>query len=65
MRLTKETFGGSAAAAHEGDNIHDINIVVEEEVGITCGSEDDCRINDWDDDQVARPPQVQVRGPPV
>jgi len=50
MRLTKETFGGSAAAAHEGDNIHDINISVEDEVGVTCSDETECRPNDWDDD---------------
>lgn len=50
MRLTKETFGGSAAAAHEGDNIHDININVEDEVGVTCSDDAECRLNDWDDD---------------
>lgn len=37
LRLSKETFGGA-----EHDDAHDINIKVEEEVGITCSSDTEC-----------------------
>jgi hypothetical protein len=50
MRLTKETFGGVSAAADENNDIHDTIIKVEDEVGITCGSETECHIHEMDDE---------------